>query len=53
MLLSIMAAVLLAGGILGYWIFGVLEPSLQVSAMAFGAVALLYLVAEELLCRCT
>ena len=49
MLLSIMAAVLLAGGILGYWILGFLEPSLQVSAMAFGAVALLYLVAEELL----
>ena len=49
LLMSTMAVVLFIGGILGYWILGVFEPSLQTSAMAFGAVALLYLVTEELL----
>ncbi len=44
-----MALLLFLGGVLGYWILGVLEPNWQVAAMAFGAVALLYLVAEELL----
>jgi zinc transporter ZupT len=44
-----MATLLFVGGVLGYWVLGVLEPNWKVAAMAFGAVALLYLVSEELL----
>lgn len=49
LILCFMAVLLFLGGVLGYWVFGELEPNWQVAAMAFGAVALLYLVAEELL----
>jgi ZIP family zinc transporter len=44
-----MAALLFVGGVLGYWVLGVLEPNWKVAAMAFGAVALLYIVSEDLL----
>lgn len=37
------------GALVGYWVLEVLEPSWKVAAMAFGCVALLYLIAEELL----
>ena len=49
LILCFMAILVFLGGVLGYWILGVLEPNWQVAAMAFGAVALLYLVTEELL----
>ncbi len=48
-ILSCMSILLFGGGVLGYWILGTLSPTWQVAAMAFGAVALLYLVTEELL----
>ena len=48
-ILSSMALLVFLGGLLGYLVLGVFEPDWQVSAMAFGAVALLYLVSEELL----
>lgn len=48
-LIFAMSSLLLIGGTLGYWILGMLEPTWQVAVMAFGCVALLYLVTEELL----
>ncbi len=48
-LLCCMSLLLFAGGAGGYWLLGSLAEHWKVSAMAFGAVALLYLVAEELL----
>ncbi len=48
-ILFCLAVLLFLGSILGYWLLGTLESQMQTAAMAFGSVALLYLVTEELL----
>jgi zinc transporter, ZIP family len=48
-LLCFMSFLLFTGGVGGYLLLGSLPELWKVSAMAFGAVALLYLVSEELL----
>ncbi len=49
LVLTAMSILLFFGGVLGFWVLKALAPQWQVCAMAFGAVALLYLVTEELL----
>lgn len=48
-ILIFLSVLLFLGSVLGYWLLGTLEPQMQSGAMAFGCIALLYLVIEELL----